>query len=124
MIVPFLTRYSGFHGDTWELKDLDIAFGAWMDSGEKTPYEDEAVVQIAGAAFGEFCIQRLNMEWALVDDADGQALGIVGVEKNFKGFPHFTVRKRIPVQEHGFFEPVFQLLKKQSEQAAERRHEV
>lgn len=105
LIEPFLRGYSNYTGGSWGLAELDKAFEGWITSGEKAPYDDEAVVQIAGAAFGEYCAQHLNMEWVLVDDADGQVLGIIGVEKNFKGFPHVTVRKRIPVHEHGFFEP-------------------
>src|SRR6185503_2619764 len=117
LIGAFMVRYSGYRDGPWNLGDLDAAFAGWMKSGEKTPYTDDAVVQIAGAAFGEYCAQQLKMEWVLIDDADGTALGIAGVEKEFRGFPHFTVRKRIPLGEYGFFQPVFELLKEQAKSA-------
>lgn len=120
LVGPFLRRYSEGDRGAWDLRDLDKAFEKWITSAEKSPYDDEATVQILGAAFGEYCAQHLNMEWVLVNDADGQALGLIGVEKDFRGFPHFSVRKRIPLVEFGFFEPVFQLLKEQEKQARER----
>ena len=121
LIQAFLKKYGEYRGGPWGLKDLDAAFESWIKSDRKAPYTDEAVIQITGAAFGEYCAQHLNMEWVLVEDADGKALAVVGVEKNFKGFPHFTVRKRIPVGEYGFFEPVFALLKEQAKDAATRQ---
>lgn len=121
LIGPFLERYTEYGGGFWTLKHLDAAFGNWLESGEKAPYTDEAVVQIAGAAFGEYCAEHLNMEWVFVEDADGGALAVMGIERNFKGFPHFSVRKRIPLGEYGFFEPVFESLNEQSKIAAPRQ---
>jgi len=120
LVGAFMVRYSEYRDGPWTLSDLDAAFEGWLKSGEKTPYTNEAVVQIAGAAFGEYCAQQLKMEWVLIDDADGKALGIAGVEKAFRGFPHFTVRKRIPLGEYGFFRPVFELLKEDSRDADAR----
>ena len=120
LIGAFMVRYSEYREGPWNLGDLDAAFEGWIKSGEKTPYTDEAVVEITGAAFGEYCAQQLNMEWVVTDDADGTALGIAGVGKTFRGFPHFTVHKRIPLGEYGFFQPVFELLKEDSKDADPR----
>ena len=89
------------------LDDLDDAFGAWTKATERKGYSDEAVVEIAGAAFGKFCAETLDMRWIRVSDADGTAIAIQGKARDFRGFPYHAISKRIPSGEYGFFKPIY-----------------
>lgn len=102
------------------LEELDQAFAAWLSSDDKLGYSDEAVVEILGAAFGEYCRRQLNMRWIRHTDQHGTALGVDGVEREFRGFPYHSVAKRIADREEGFFLPVFIALKKNSQEASLR----
>lgn len=102
-VLAFLARHVG--DDL--LADLDAAFGAWMESGEKNGYTDEAVVEIVGAAFGKLCAESLNMRWVRIDDDLGAAIAVQGAIKDFRCFPYAAISKRIPLGEYGFFKGIF-----------------
>jgi hypothetical protein len=89
------------------LEELDLAFGAWMEADDQLGYTDEGVLEIAGAAFGKVCTERLNMRWIRVVDSWGTALAVQGVMKDFRGFPYAAVSKRIASGEYGFFKPIY-----------------
>ncbi len=89
------------------LDDLDTAFGIWMESKDKKEYSEDAVIEIAGAAFGKYCADTLNMRWIRVVDDVGTDIGVQGRTKNFRGFPYAAIAKRIPTGEYGFFKPIY-----------------
>ena len=89
------------------LAKLDTAFGAWIQETDKKGYSDDAVLEIAGAAFGKFCADSLNMRWVRVTDSSGTAIAVQGRYKDFRGFPYAAISKRIPVGEYGFFTPIY-----------------
>jgi len=120
LIVPFMSFHAVKPSGEWSLEELDKAFSAWTESGRKTPYGDDFVVEVAGAAFGEYCARHLNMEWVLVDDQGGKTVGLRSRVVEQQSFPFSTVFKRIPVREHGFFRPVFLLMKQQAIKATVR----
>ncbi len=64
----------------WTHQDLDAAFAAWLQAPDKLGYTDEAVVEILGAGFGQYCARRLNMRWIRLIDRHGTDLGLQGVE--------------------------------------------
>lgn len=89
------------------LDNLDGAFRAWMEATEKHGYSKDAVVAIAGAAFGKYCAEKLDMRWILLTDEYGASIAIQGRSKDFRGFPYDAISKRIPVSEFGFFKPIY-----------------
>lgn len=103
----FIAAFAG-HGLGAEFLDnLDNAFGAWVEATEKQGYSNDAVVAIAGAAFGRYCAEKLDMRWVLVTDEYGAAIAIQGRTKDFRGFPYDAISKRISVGEYGFFKPIY-----------------
>lgn len=107
LVGEFLGAFLGRSRSDKFLDDLDDAFGAWSEANVKNGYSNEAVIEIAGAAFGRFCVETLGMRWIRVSDADGTAIAIQGTAKDFRGFPYDAIAKRIPSGEYGFFKPIY-----------------
>jgi hypothetical protein len=107
LIGNFIRAFRGHPSDNGLLEDLDAAFGAWSEETDKKGYSGEALIEIAGAAFGQFCADTLNMRWIRITDADGTALAVQGRDKDFRGFPYAAISKRIPKGEYGFFKPIY-----------------
>lgn len=89
------------------LDDLDNSFAAWLEASDKLGYASGDVIEIAGAAFGQFCIEQLDMRWVRITDQCGDALAIQGRVKDFRGFPFNSIAKRIDAGEHGFFKSIY-----------------
>lgn len=99
----FIERKPGAHF----LDDLDGAFEVWTRAQDKQGYTNDAVIEIAGAAFGKYCAETLDMRWIRLSDADGTATAVQGKTKDFRGFPFHAISKRIPAGEYGFFKPIY-----------------
>lgn len=113
-IDRFLDAFLGRRRSDDFLADLDDAFGAWCEAGDKNGYTNEATVEIVGAAFGQYCAETLGMRWIRVKDADGASIAIQavttdarGATHDVRGFPYDAISKRIPAGEHGFFKPLY-----------------
>jgi hypothetical protein len=117
LLPTFMAKFQGSNVSSWNPNDLDAAFCAWLEASDKCGYTDEAVVAILGAGFGQYCAEHLHMRWVRFIDKDSEALGLQGIERDFRGFPYHTIMKRIPDSEHGFFLPVFTSLRHASETA-------
>jgi hypothetical protein len=91
----------------WCLEDLDAAFSSWARASNQDGYDDEAVVQILGASFGQHCARTLDMTWVVVTDSHGSAAALRGAKKDYRAFPFHSIRKRIHDREEGFFKPVY-----------------
>ena len=107
LVDGFILAFRKQRTENGLLADLDAAFGAWSEETDKNGYSSEAVIEIAGAAFGKFCAENLNMRWVRVTDVDGTAIAVQGRFKDFRGFPYAAISKRIPVGEYGFFTPIY-----------------
>ena len=118
--LEFLAAFGVSKGADWDVEDLDQAFAAWQAASDKGPYTDQYVVEVLGAMFGEYCAARLDMRWIKLTDRDGTTLAIEGIAKEFRGFPYQTIEKRIRDAEHGFFLPVFNLLRHNSTEGRDR----
>ena len=104
-----------FDGPTWSLQDLDDAFANWSLHGDKEYYTADAVEQIVGSAFGEFCVRALGMRWVLVTDAYGTAAAVEAARRNsginaLRSFPFAVVNKRISAGESHFLMGIFRHL--------------
>lgn len=118
--IDFLKTFGAYSGTDWTLDDLDAGFAAWLNAPDRRGYTDDAVIELLGAMFGNCCNSQLNMRWIKLTDQDGTTLAVDGVLKEFRGFPYQTISKRIVDSEHGFFRPVFSLLKSNETVASER----
>lgn len=93
--------------------ELDAIFSTWAHSPDRDATTNEEIVQILGAAFGQYCVTALNMRWVLVTDPDGSATAVQGVHTDFRGYPFHSIWKRIRDDEQDFFVPIFATLQKQ-----------
>ena len=104
-----------FDAPMWSLQDLDDAFANWILHGDKEHYAADAVEQIVGSAFGEFCVRTLGMRWVLVTDAYGTAAAVEATPQNpgiraLRSFPYAAVNKRITAGEAHFVVPIYRHL--------------
>lgn len=107
LVRTFFDAFGIDAGPDWTLEHLESAFSAWLQSGDEHGYSDAAVIEILGAAFGEYCIRNLDLEWVVVNDASGSAVALRGTKRDVRAFPFHAVAKRIAAHEHGFFIPVY-----------------
>lgn len=113
----FLAAFGLGQGESWTPDDLDLGFARWQAASDRQGYSDDFVVQVLGAMFGDLCNQKLGMQWAVLEDEYGTCLMIDGVEREFRGFPFETIRKRLDGSEAGFFRGVFTALEHQAGKA-------
>jgi Domain of unknown function (DUF3806) len=116
LFPEFICVFLGTSAEAWRLDELDAAFAAWTEAADRRGYDDEAVVQILGAAFGQYCASTLDMKWIVITDNEGSAAALRGAKKDYRMFPFHAIRKRINDREKGFFRPIYITL----EEAAER----
>ena len=95
---------------------MDRAFSAWQLSADKGRFTSDKVVEITGAAFGEYCNQQLKTHWRLISDPVGRQAAIRSPNNRVTGWPFSTVRKRIHAGESGFFAPVYESLRRSVEE--------
>ena len=106
---------ANFDAPTWSLQDLDDAFAAWTAHGDKAACPPQAVEAIVSAAFGEYCVRTLGMQWVSMTDSYGQALAVEGAAsgqkyKDMRTFPFAVVGKRIDSGESHFLVSIFRVL--------------
>jgi len=111
LVGDFLEAFVKLPDADSRLQDLDSGFAAWLLADDKLGYSTEAVVEIVGAAFGEYCATTLEVRWVKILDDDGEAVALQGIERDVRGFPFHTIAQRILRAEHGFFLPIYLLLK-------------
>jgi hypothetical protein len=107
-LLPELFRvFLGHSREIWGPDDLDAAFASWAVSADHGGYDKEAIVQILGAAFGQYCARTLDMRWVVITDRDGNAAALRGAKKDYRALPFHSIRKRIADREQGFFKPIY-----------------
>jgi hypothetical protein len=107
LLPQFFAVFLGQSSASWGLDELDAAFASWAAATDRAGYDDEAVVDILGAAFGQYCARTLDMRWVVVTDQDGSAAALRGASKDFRAFPFHSIGKRIRDREEGFFKPIY-----------------
>ena len=71
-----MQAFLGSSIQSWTLEDLDRTFSAWQLSQEKGRFTPEKVIEITGAAFGEYCNTHLQTRWLIISDAVGRQLAV------------------------------------------------
>lgn len=99
------------------LDKLDRSFEEWICSSEQRDYSGEAVVEILGACFGEYCNDALVMRWVSISDCHGTCLAVEGIDVEFRAFPYHSIEKRITDGEHTFFRGIYILLADQKQRS-------
>ena len=102
------------------LDGLDRSFQAWICSADKRGYSGDAVVEILGAHFGEYCNASLGMRWVCISDGFGTCLAVDGVDAAFRAFPYHSIEKRIADGEHTFFRGIYIVLEDQKQHSSVR----
>ena len=111
--LPYLMQaFLGQSLQSWGLEHLDRAFSAWQLSADKGRFTPAKVVEITGAAFGEYCNLHLNTRWLMVTDPAGRQLAIRSSNNRVTGWPHSTVKKRVDAGQHDFFATVYESLRR------------
>jgi hypothetical protein len=95
-------------------ESVDALFAAWAHSPQRGDISNEFIVQVLGAAFGQYCARELKMTWVVITDAAGATAAIQGAEKQFRSFPFHAIWKRIHDAEQDFFVPIFRSLQNMS----------
>jgi|HubBroStandDraft_5_1064220.scaffolds.fasta_scaffold00396_10 hypothetical protein len=93
-------------------EQLDRTFSAWQLSQDKGRFTPQKVVEITGAAFGEYCNLHLKTRWLMVTDPAGRQLAIRSPNNRVTGWPHSTVKKRVDAGQHNFFATVYESLRR------------
>lgn len=115
--LPYLMQaFLGQNIQSWTMEDLDRTFSAWQVSADKGRFTPEKVVEITGAAFGEYCNLHLKTRWLVVSDPAGRQAAIRSPNNRVTGWPFSTVRKRVDANECDFFVPVFESLRRSVEE--------
>jgi uncharacterized protein DUF3806 len=107
LFPEFLRLFVGQSLETWGLDDLDAAFASWAGAADRRGYDEEAVVQILGAAFGLYCARTLDMRWVVITDPNGSAAALRGAKRDYRAFPFHAIWKRLRDREQGFFKPIY-----------------
>ena len=107
LLPEFFRVFLGRAPEVWVPDDFDAAFASWAGAGDRKGYDEEAAVQILGAAFGQYCARTLDMRWVVITDQDGSAAALRGTKKDYRSFPFHAIWKRIRDREQGFFRPIY-----------------
>jgi hypothetical protein len=107
LLPEFFRVFLGRSPEIWGPDDFDTVFASWVRAADRTGYDEEAVVQILGAAFGQYCARTLDMRWTVITDQDGSAAALRGAKKDYRAFPFHAIWKRIRDREQGFFKPIY-----------------
>lgn len=87
---------------------LDAVLAGWSVSRDSTDkIEPNALVNALGLAFGQYLVDKLGMNWAVVSDEHGTDIAVHGSAGNILVFPTSTVAKRVERNEFPFFEDLY-----------------
>ena len=92
------------------LENLDRAFAAWLTSQDSSKETAEDVEWVVGAAFGQYCIERLPVRWAIGTDNKGTEVMIVGDQPRMWSYPFAAVRYRIEDRKTDFIGALYEAL--------------
>jgi Domain of unknown function (DUF3806) len=97
--------------DDDDLINLDLAFAAWLESEAPDKEAQDEIVRVLGAAYGRYCIERLGVRWALIEDEYGKDMALVRENPTARGFPFSSIRYRIEDRKTDFLYALYASLK-------------
>ena len=107
----FIARYvPSAQRQTDQLENLDTAFAAWLNSVDPMKESPDEVESVVGAAFGQYCIERLPVRWAVASDPRGTEFVLVGENPPSRSYPFAAVRYRIEDRKTDFIGALYEAL--------------
>ena len=101
--------FPDWKGDELTPEILDKIFIEWLKNPKD--YSDQEMVSSLGAAFGEYMVVHLDMEWQVIKDDYGTALGVHRTEPEWTGYPFDSIQKRVDSKETDFLVTIFDMAK-------------
>jgi len=93
-------------GQPLDPANLDAAWSFWLDAWPAGEEDPNPVINALGMALGQYLVDRLGLDWKLVEDEDGTEVAIHGQPGDVLVFPPNLVAKRLKTREVDFFVPV------------------
>ena len=92
-------------------ESLDLAFRAWLSLWREGE-DPNPVINAFGVAFGQYVVENLDLQWAVVSDEHGTEIAVHGQPGDILMYPPNLVAKRFEKKETDFFEPIYHDLEK------------
>lgn len=97
--------------DTDLLENLDLAFAAWLESDDSSKESAKDITRIVGAAYGRYCIERLGVRWAVIQDEHGIDIALVRENPTTRSFPFTSIQYRVEDKKSDFIYALYRSLK-------------
>ena len=81
-------------GDRLDPQTLDTAWSAWLADHARGEEDPNPYINAFGCAFGDHLVERLGLEWKVVEDKHGTEMAVWGREGDVLVFPPNLVGKR------------------------------
>jgi hypothetical protein len=94
---------------------LDAAWSFWLQAWPAGEEDPNPVINALGLAFGQYLVDRLDLDWKLVEDEYGTEVAVHGQPGDVLVFPPNLVAKRLETRTVGFFVPVAGQIERQVE---------
>ena len=85
---------------------LDAAWSFWLQAWPAEEEDPNPVINALGIALGQYLVDRLGLDWKVVEDEYGTEVAIHGQPGDVLVFPPNLVAKRLESRTVGFFVPV------------------
>lgn len=85
---------------------LDIAWAGWLAGHARGEEDPNPYINAFGLALGAYLVDRLGLEWKVVQDEHGTEIAVWGREGNILVFPPNLVGKRYVAETTTFFADV------------------
>lgn len=93
-------------GDPLDPQMLDAAWAAWLADHARGEEDPNPYINAFGCAFGAYLVERLGLEWRVVEDKHGTEMAVWGQEGDVLVFPPNLVGKRYVAGTTTFFADV------------------
>lgn len=103
---------------------LDAAFSSWMKSEDPQKETSDRVIRMVGSSFGFYCIDKLGVHWAIIQDEYGIDTALVRADPEARSFPFTSIRYRVEDRKtdfiYGLYVSLDHLIKEASQQKPDR----
>ncbi len=93
-----------------DLKTLDIYFQIGLSEMQSGELERSDLVNMFGAAFGQYFVDKAGFRWVLFSDKYGEDLAVQHPTRGTVGFPLSSTSKRLNDETAGHFDAIFHSL--------------
>jgi len=115
-VEPFIRKYVPVEKRSADLlENLDLAFAAWLRSSDRNKEPAQHIIDLVGAALGNYSIERLDVRWMVAIDEKGTEVALVGDDPPTRAYPFASIRYRIDDSKVDFVGALFEALKHQRE---------